>query len=239
MSVPTPENEALLERIFAGLDYARLGPIYCDEGGDEFWLAHRQPVLTQGVPWSRALARRLSAGASLYVGAGVAELPALVTEVVDLGRRVRVATLNEAECDVVNACLREVGIADRLVFENVDAATIVVDGGYDHLSLVSVLNDPENYPVVSGLSYGRLPPVLLDVEHFQAERSRLRELVAGLLRGLNTPGLVTTTFEEVAWLLDGAASCGLDVETEDEAIETAIVGDPVGFLRVTSRAVAT
>jgi hypothetical protein len=29
------------------------------------------------------------------------------------------------------------------------------------------------------------------------------------------------------------------VETEDEAIETAIVGDPVGFLRVTSRAVAT
>ena len=96
MPVPTPESVALLERIFAGLDYGRLGPIYCEEGGDEFWRAHRQPAFDQGLEWARSLGGRLSSGTSLYVGAGVAELPALVTEVVDLGRTVRVATLNGA-----------------------------------------------------------------------------------------------------------------------------------------------
>ncbi len=234
MSVPTSESLELLDRIFAGLDYAGLGQIYCEEGGDEFWRAHREPALRHGIEWARALGNRLTTGTSLHVGAGVAELPILVTEVCDLRREVRVVTLNRPECEILNACLREVGLGDRLVFEHSDAADVVIDGGYDHLSLVSVFNDPETYPVVSGLSYGRLPPVLLDTQQFEAERTRIRGLVAKLLGGLSTPAWVTTTFEEVAWLMDGAESCALHIEPDAESIETAIVGDPIGFLKVTT-----
>ena len=68
---------------------------------------------------------------------------------------------------------------------------------------------------------------------FEAERNRLRALVGTLLDGLRRPGLVTTTFEEVPWLLDAATTRGLTVDADDAALETAIVGDPIGFLRVT------
>ena len=39
-TVGTEARQAMKD-IFARLDYARLGPIYCDEGGDEFWAAKR------------------------------------------------------------------------------------------------------------------------------------------------------------------------------------------------------
>ena len=233
MSLPTSATRTVLEALFAALGYDRLGPIYCDEGGAAFWEAHREPALRLGIEWARALASRLTRGTSFYVGAGVAELPALVVEVADLDRTVRVCSLNGEECDVINAALRTVGLQDRIAFECRDAAKIAAETTFDHLSLVSVLNDPDLYPMVSGLSYGRLPPVSLDVPRFEAERERLRGLVATLLDGLRRPGLVTTTFEEVSWLLHVASTLGLTIDAEDDAIETAIVGDPIGFLRVT------
>ena len=233
MSFPTPPTRTTLEALFTALDYDRLGPIYCDEGGAAFWEAHREPALRLGIEWARALASRLTHGTSLYVGAGVAELPALVVEVVDLERTVRVCTLNGEECDVLNEALRESGLRDRIAFECRDAAEIAATISFDHLSLVSVLNDPKLFPIVSGLSYGRLAPVSLDVPQFEAERERLRGLAGALLEALRRPGLVTTTFEEVSWLLDAASTLGLTIEAEDDAIETAIVGDPIGFLRVT------
>lgn len=233
MSHPTSSARTILEALFAAIDYDRLGPVYCDEGGAAFWEAHREPALRLGLEWAYAVAARVTDGASLYVGAGVAELPALVVEVSDLGRTVHVCSLNEVECQVLNDALRAVGLEDRIVFECRDAAEIAPGLSFDHLSLVSVLNDPVLYPMVSGLSYGRLAPVLLDVPEFEAERNRLRGLVGTLFDGLRRPGLITTTFEEVSWLLDAASNRGLTIEADDDAIETAIVGDPIGFLCVT------
>src|SRR2546428_2951629 len=36
-----PTTLASITRIFDSLDYAALGPIYCDEGGDAFWEERR------------------------------------------------------------------------------------------------------------------------------------------------------------------------------------------------------
>jgi len=50
--------------------------------------------------------------------------------------------------------------------------------------------------------------------------------------GLSVPGVITTTVEEVAWFLSMAADRGLTIEADEEMVPTAIVGDPLGFLRV-------
>lgn len=233
MSPPSPATLDLIERVFAALDYEALGTIYCHDAGAEFWEERRELAMGAGLQWAQALGTRLAAGRSLYVGAGVAELPALLTECQDLGREVHITSLNEPECQTLNATLGALGLSDRLVYRFSDAGEVAGDGGFDHLSLVSVLNDPEHYPTVSDMSYGRLSPVLLDLEAFEAERSRLRSLVDRLLSALEMPAWVTTTVEEVPWLLEAAAARGLLVEADDEVIETAIVGDPLGFLRLT------
>src|SRR2546430_1356279 len=36
-----PTTLASIRRLFDSLDYAALGPIYCDEGGDAFWEERR------------------------------------------------------------------------------------------------------------------------------------------------------------------------------------------------------
>ena len=46
--------------------------------------------------------------------------------------------------------------------------------------------------------------------------------------------MVTTTVDEVAWFLDWSGCSGASIEADDEVIETAIVGDPLGFLAVGS-----
>ena len=232
MSVPTPSTLAAIERLFSHLDYRTLGEIYCHADGDAFWDERRNPTQLAGLLWARALAARLGPGRSLYVGAGVAELPALLTEVLDLGREVRIASLNEAECDSLNATLASLGLGGRICFRCEDATEAATHGPFDHVSLVSVLTDPETYPTVSDLTYGRLHPLDLDLQACEEERGRLRALVSQVLGALQTPAWITTSVEEVPWLLDGAEARGLTVEADEEVIDTAVVGDPLGFLRL-------
>jgi len=226
--------QSLLKRLFDELDYETLGKVYCDEGGRDFWDAHREPALNLGLRWARACARRIvPGGRSLYVGAGVAELAVLVTEVCDLDRQVHVVSLDGVECQSLNASVQAVGLSDQVHFQEVDAVVASEPGvTYDHLSVVSVFNDPVRYPNVSGVAYGRIPPPLLDVAAFAAEREQLRELAAAVFAGLSVPGVITTTVEEVAWFLSMAADRGLTIEADEEMVPTAIVGDPLGFLRV-------
>ncbi len=234
---PTAHSQALLTRLFDEIDYQALGPVYCDEGGEAFWDAHRESVLESGKHWAAACSKRISPdGVSLYVGAGVAELGVLVTEVCDLGRRVHVTNLDQVECGSLNATLAGVGLSDRICFQCVDAAELLTSDPaltYDHLSVVSVLNDPVLYPNVSGVAYGRVAPVLLDVPAFENERDKLRGLASILLAGLSLPGTITTTVEEVSWFLAAGADHDLAIEADDEMVPTALVGDPLGFLRVT------
>src|SRR2546425_4988965 len=80
-----PTTLASITRIFDSLDYAALGPIYCDEGGDAFWEERRGPCQELGIKLAAALRDRLRPnGRSLYVGARGAELPPPVMETAEL-----------------------------------------------------------------------------------------------------------------------------------------------------------
>ena len=54
--LPSRPTTAAIADIFARLDYSTLGPVYCYEGGDEFWQAKRQPCERLGKRIARALA---------------------------------------------------------------------------------------------------------------------------------------------------------------------------------------
>src|SRR5690606_32090939 len=98
------DTRELLKRLFDALDWAALGEIYCDEGGEAFWREHRRPARIAGLGWADALASRLPPGGrSLYVGAGVAELPAMIAERRELGRTVVATNLRARECEVLDA----------------------------------------------------------------------------------------------------------------------------------------
>jgi hypothetical protein len=231
----SPDTRRLCEKLFERLDWAGLGDVYCDEGGEAFWDEHRDPALAFGLRWAEALERRLGSGggSSLYVGAAVAELPALLFEARELGRFVVATNLRATECELVNAGLRAVGVGpDELRLQPVDARARVDEGPFDHLGFVSVLTDPERFPTLSGVAYGRLPPVLLDTDTFERERAEALDLVVAVCGALSLPALVTTTSEEVPWIMRWAGDRGAVVEADDETVESAVVGDPFGFLMV-------
>lgn len=231
--LPTPETRSLIRRLLDALDYTRLGSIYCDEGGDAFWQDRREPVEELGLAWAKALGERLHPGGrSLYVGAGVAELPALLTEACDLGRSCLPTNLRKEECESLNAGLRSIGMGEELQFEARDAGRCGDRGPFDHLCMVSVLVDPECFHWLCGVTYGRVAPVALDVDEFVAERDRARSLVSSLLDTLTLPAVVTTTVEEVPWIIEAAKARGLRVEADEQMLDTAIVGDPIGFLTI-------
>jgi hypothetical protein len=217
----------------AALDWQALGEVYFHWGGEAFWAEKRPDVLRLGEALARALAGRLPRGGrSLWVGAGVAELPVLLVETMALGREVVACNLRAAEVDALNAGLAKAGHGASLRYVAADAATADGEAAFDHVGCVSVFTDPETWPTLSGVSYGRLPPVQVDVERFVAERESARALAAAAFARLQRPGWITTTPEEVAWFLEQAERAGARIDAEEELVETAVVGDPVGFLRV-------
>ncbi|MCK5942378.1 MAG: hypothetical protein KAI24_10445 [Planctomycetes bacterium] len=227
------EVEKQTRRCFDAVDWAVLGDIYFHEQGEQHWAERRKLVVELGTQLARRLERQVPAGGrSLWVGAGVAELPVLIGEAVVLGRTVVAANLIAAECEALNAALAEALPDVPLRYQVGDAVELAGEHRFDHLGCISVFTDPERWPQLSGVSYGRLAPVQLDVEQFAAEREQARALAKGLFGRLSRPGCITTSAEEVSWFLELAEAQGLAVEAADELIETAVVGDPVGFLQV-------
>lgn len=223
----SPTSRRRIADVFARLDYAALGKVYCDEGGDAFWRAKRAPCERLGSQIAAALLKRLRRGGrSLYGGAGVAEIPALVAETVDLDREVKAYNLRKPEVLVLNRACRAAGLA----FRHQDARA--ARGRFDHLWLVSVLNDPECYPILSGLAYGRRHPAALDLRELAREHRTVRSLVSRCLSKLSLPALVTTTAEEAQWIAEECGRRGWRCVAERKCYPTALVGDPVCFLHV-------
>ena len=139
---------------------------------------------------------------ALYVGAGVAELPAMLIETIGLGRRVEASNLRAEECAVLDAGLRAAGIIpEELSILPVDARTLLGRGPFDHLAVVSTLTDPETWPLVSAVTYGRIPPVALDLAEFAAERDAILALAGSLCAALAVPAWITTTGDETPWFV--------------------------------------
>ncbi len=224
VSISSSTRRAIRE-IFARLDYARLGPIYCDEGGDEFWKAKRGLCQRLGTRVANALLSRLTpGGASLYVGAGVAELPSLAMETMELGRRVAACNLRRQEVQLLNRACAKYPI--RVLHQ--DAGS--VKGRVDHLWLVSVLNDPERFPELSVLSYGQANPVTFDARKFIPQQRTVAMLVNRCLARLTVPGLVTTTVEEAVWVAEWCHRRGIPYRIEEQTFASPTVGDPLCFM---------
>ncbi|WHZ23648.1 MAG: hypothetical protein OJF47_002760 [Nitrospira sp.] len=220
-------TRATIAEVFHRLDYSKLGPIYCDEGGDEFWEAKRGPCQRLGLKVAKALASRLKAGGtSLYVGAGVAEIPPIAMECVDLGRNVVACNLRRQEVLVLNrACA---GLPIR--FHHRDAGS--VKDRTDHLWLVSVLNDPERFPELSALSYGRANPVTFDARKFLPQQRTVATLVERCLSRLMVPGLVTTTVEEAVWIAEWCHRKRIPYRIDRRTFASPTVGDPICLVRI-------
>ncbi len=222
-----PATRRAIREIFARLDYARLGPIYCDEGGDEFWMAKRGLCQRLGMKLANALLPRLRpGGTSLYVGAGVAEIPLIAMECLDLGREVVACNLRRQEVLVLNrACA---GYPIR--FHHRDAGS--VKDRVDHLWLVSVLNDPERFPELSVLSYGRANPATFDARKFLPQQRTVATLVDLCLSRLTEPGLVTTTVEEAVWIAEWCHRRGRPYRIDRRTFASPTVGDPICLVRI-------
>ncbi|HZN41799.1 MAG TPA: hypothetical protein VFD82_23545 [Planctomycetota bacterium] len=223
----------LCQRVLERLDWQALGEIYFHWGGEQFWRERLPQVVALGERLGMRLLQQLPrGGASLWVGAGVAELPVLLAEVLLHERTVTAANLRERECEVMNAGLLAAAPEVTLRFVAGDARTVEPGRSFDHIGCISVFTDPETWPVISDMAYGRVAPVQLDVERFLAEREATRAVAKGLFARLQRPGLVTTSAEEVAWFLEQAEAHGASVEASEDLVATAVVGDPVGFLTV-------
>ncbi|HXF91709.1 MAG TPA: hypothetical protein VNK46_03040 [Nitrospiraceae bacterium] len=221
------ETVRTIRRIFDALDYSTLGRVYCDEGGDEFWKAKRGPCRRLGIKLAKALMGRLKPGGrSLYVGAGVAEIPALAMETLELGRQVTAYNLRADEVAVLNHACK------GLPFELAAADAGTAPGMFDHLWIVSVLNDPERFPHLAALSYGRADPVTFDPKTFADERRIVRMLAGRCLRKLTLPALVTTSTEELVWIAEWCHRRGIPYRVGAERYPTATVGDPVCFVLI-------
>lgn len=222
-----PATNRLVTDVYDRLDYGALGPVYCYEGGDEFWRAKRGPCVRLGSQVAALLKKKLKRnGRSLYVGAGVAELPPLIMETVELGRTAEPHNLRNTEVAALNRACRAI----PLMFHAVDAAK--AKGRFDHLWMVSVLNDPERFPNLSPLSYGQGNPLTLDPVRFAKERRIVRALVARCMGKLTSQGLVTTTTEEVIWIAEWCHQHGVAYQVGKRYYPTALVGDPICFIKI-------
>jgi len=222
-----PATSRLVTEVYSRLNYGALGPVYCYEGGAEFWRAKRGACERLGSRVAVVLRRKLQRGGrSLYVGAGVAELPALIMETQELGRVVEPYNLRKAEVAALNRACHSV----PLMFYAANAAN--AKGRFDHLWIASVLNDPERFPHLSPLSYGRGNPLALDPLKFDKERRIVRALVAYCMRKLARPGLITTTTEEVIWIAEWCHRHRVPYLVGKRYYPTALVGDPICFLKI-------
>ena len=221
------ETRRAIAQVYGRLDYHALGRVYCYEGGDRFWQAKRRPCQRLGSLVAVALRTRLPReGRSLYVGAGVSELPMLLVETLELQRTVRPFNLRRSEVTVLNRACRSLPVR----FREQDAAA--AGGKFDHLWIVSVLNDPERFPHLSLLSYGRADPVTFDTRKFEKERRKVRLIVDRCMPKLARPGLVSTSTEEVVWIAEWCHRHRIPYHVERKQYPTALVGDPICFVRV-------
>lgn len=220
-------------RVLDAVDWQALGEIYFHDDGAARWRDRRADLERLGFELARRLAAHVTnGGVSFWCGAGVAELPVLLAETAVLGRQVVVVNANEAECGILNAALAAAAPDAPIRYVAADARERAGEPAFDHVGCISVFTDPETWPTLSGVAYGRLPPVQVDVERFVAEREQARDLARALFARLPPGGWVTTTAEEVSWFLEQAAAAGREFDADEELVETAVVGDPVGFLRL-------
>ena len=245
---------ATLGSLMQELDWALLGRAYCWEDGDDFFGDEDQGQLLDA---SLAIATDLGASLgrlarastrSLYVGVGLAELAPMALESIVLGREVVACSLDGEE-------VRELGRARRAVVAKVDGdlgpgpslpaiepaelGSSQTGGRYSHLWFVSVISDPEAFPALHDSLYDRVPgagdhasPFATGKGNLKQDRAQAEALVSLAVKGLEAPGLLTTTDEELPFFRDALAARGLALVAPEHARLSPIVGDPLRHCHV-------
>ncbi len=249
-SVPRPDPAAAFAEAVLGLedelDWELLGRLYCAEGGEDFFPpAQVEAIREAGLRFAAdlgavlpAVAGPLGPGgpASLYVGAGVAELIPALGEALVLGRRVVFQNLEGPEGDELKRALGAVAVIRAAPLEvllgPLEDVVPEREAAFGHVWMTSVLTDPEAFPSLHDEAYGRadsgpVRPAVLEREHRLAKR-----LVARVIDRLEVPGILTTTDEELPFFEAAFLHRGLRLSAPKSARLSAIVGDPVRTSRV-------
>jgi len=221
----------------AELDWPALGRAHCSEGGDDFFAPEqRAPIFETGLLFADDLAAALSPGGrSLYVGASVAELPAILCEALVLEREVLWHDLPGPITDELNRALASVAGELDAPLPHITTAGLeeVEPGTCDHAWFVSVLTDPEAFPALHDALYERTGELATGRGDLGADRERARALVELVLDRLVLPSRLATTTEELDLVTQAVEARGWRLEVPPGARLSAVVGDPVHSCTVT------
>jgi hypothetical protein len=246
MSSPARFAAALLE-VEESLDWIALGRAYCSEGGDDFFGEEdREAIRDTGLRLADDVATAIAAlpptgpGRSLYVGAALAEIAPMLCESLVLGRDVRAFSLDNDETRQINAALARA--SERVGFELPRIETVGIETiplpAFDHLWIVSVLNDPEAFPALHDVLYARIGTELATGRgDLASDERRARELLDTAIASLSLPAVITTSDEELDLVKRACLERGLALSVVTLARLSAIVGDPVRVCTVTRRAI--
>lgn len=226
------------------IDWVALGAEYCEEGGEEFFDDEaRDGLVDTGLRLASDVAEVLEAarctlGRSLYVGAGVAELPLLLCESLVLRRKVVCAAPPSHERALLDEALAAAEESlgwklPRYGQQDLPRRPRASLGSFDHVWLVSVLNDPEAFPALHDWLYERGGTELATGKgDRRKELARAEELVERLQQAVDAPALWTTTDEELPIVGPALERAGWRVAPSERARLSAVVGDPVRILRL-------
>ena len=226
---------AALVEVEGALDWPLLGRVYCHEGGDDFFDDEQREALREaGLHFASDVGERLGArpkGRSLYLGAGVAELAPILLDALLLRREVAVVALPGPEPRELNRALAaaEEALGFALPRWSTKPLASLRRDGFDHLWMVSVLNDPEAFPALSKRLYDRGSP---PARALARDRGAARNLLDEAFRRLEPPSDFATSEEELPLLVEAARSRRLRVEVEPAGRLSGIVGDVVRHGRI-------
>lgn len=246
MSSRERERRALFASALAALDreldWELLGASYCREGGREFFPPEqRAAILDAGLRFAGDVGEALETllppsgpGASLYLGAAVAELAPILYETLVAGRRLDWHNVPGTEADELDRALarveEELGTAlprPRTEGSPADAAP------YDHVWCASVLTDPDAFPALHDELYERRGgPLAVGGGDLRRERAAAEQLVGKLVDSAAPVALVSTTDEELSFFERAAERRGSVLEVPERGRLSGIVGDVVRVCRL-------
>lgn len=230
---------AALGAVEGELDWAEIGRTYCEgDGSDFFERGLRERVRDTALLFADDLANALggSHGASLYIGAAVAELPLILADHLVLGRAISWVNLDSIETRELARAIELVGERMHLALPRPHASYLasLTPASFDHIWLVSVLTDPDHFPALHDELYERTGThEATGRGSLDDERRRAGELIDRALDCAASPCVLSTTEEELTLICPRLAQLGWSLALSPGRRKTAIVGDRVCTGRLT------
>lgn len=227
-----------MSEVMTELDWALLGRASCEgDGTDLFDAALRARVLDTGLELAGDLSAALrdATGTSLYLGAEVAEVPVMLAEQIVLGRTITWLNLDGPIPHELARALGVVGarLGVELPSPSSRALTSLAPRACDHLWMVSVLSDPDQFPALHDALYARKSgPLATGKGDLARDREAAERLVNDWLDRAKPDCVVTTTDEELTIVEPLVARRGGTLDIAPGGRISAVVGDRIRIGRI-------